>query len=400
MSYFSRGIELIRSSVLLQQIERTASKYPKRLLLIAHELTASGSSLLLANLCQTYTDMGYAIVILTDNVGPIAPPIWDAVHSACGLLRLSGQKCLRLYFLKKLRRMGFDRAIGNTVLSGRFASELKEADIRSIFLIHEMTASLSILHMKQTAQALLAAGETLVFPARHVRDAFLRFANTAYKPDKLLLLPQGCRLPQSSISRDKAAKKLRDRLHIPCSATVLVGAGTINFGKGVDLCLLTLQRLIKLETDSPYHLVWLGAVQEDDPYYQWLLVQAEACGLTNRLHFTGFLDDASIYCETLSGSDIFFLSSREDSFPSVLIEAMCLRLPVLAFTGSGGGSEYLVAHDMGVCVPMADTDAACSAVINICSNRQLYANEKTEQRARKDFLFGSYAKKLLEIAAV
>ena len=397
MGFFSRSIRLIQNGAALEHIARAAKNHPKRLLLIAHELTASGSSLLLANLCQTYADMGYAIVIMTENEGPIATPIQAAVDRSCGLLRLSGRKRIRFCFLQRLQKMGFHLAIGNTVLSGRLALDLRKAGIRSIFLIHEMTASLSILRMQQTARDLLGSGETLVFPAERVRDVFLRYAGTSYRPEKLRLLPQGCRLSHSDVSQAQAAKRVRERLKIPDNAAILVGSGAINFGKGVDLCLLVLQKLRKLETDRPYHLVWLGTVQEEDPFFQWLLVQIDACGLGGRMHFVGFIGDASTYCEMLSGSDVFFLSSREDSFPSVMIEAMCLQLPVLAFEGSGGGAEYIERHGMGVCVPMADVDAACSAAISICGNRGNYANADTERRARGDFEFGAYAQKLLTL---
>lgn len=397
MSCFSRGIGLVRNSVELFRIAHAAKNRPRRLLLITHELTASGSSILLSNLCRVYTDRGYAVVILTENQGPIAPPVQDAVDRACGLLRLSGRERIRLYFLKRLKELGFDLAIGNTVISGQFAPALRRAGIRSIFLIHEMMASLSILHMKKIAQELLDKDETLVFPASRVRDVFLRFAGVSGGPDNLLLLPQGCRLPQSGISLASAAQELRAWLKLPGNAAVVLGAGAINFGKGVDLCLLTLQKLLVAEVDRPYHLVWLGTVQQDDPYYQWLMVQIDVCGLSDRVHFAGFVRDVTAFGRILAGSDVFFLSSREDSFPSVVIEAMCMRLPVIAFEGSGGASEYLANKGTGVCVPMADADAASRAIRSICADRQRYANEKTEQRARSDFEFGSYADKLLAL---
>jgi len=54
-----------------------------------------------------------------------------------------------------------------------------------------------------------------------------------------------------------------------------------------------------------------------------------------------------------SGSDIFLLPSREDSFPSVILEAIDAGLPIVAFKDAGGFQD-LLHDDVGILVPYID----------------------------------------------
>ena len=44
------------------------------------------------------------------------------------------------------------------------------------------------------------------------------------------------------------------------------------------------------------------------------------------------------------GADAFFLSSREDPFPSVVLEAMSAGLPVVGLSGASGVEELVSEH--------------------------------------------------------
>jgi glycosyltransferase involved in cell wall biosynthesis len=41
-------------------------------------------------------------------------------------------------------------------------------------------------------------------------------------------------------------------------------------------------------------------------------------------------------------ADLFFLSSREDPFPTVVHEAMAAGLPIVGFKNAGGAAEYIL----------------------------------------------------------
>ncbi|GGA04333.1 hypothetical protein CYANOKiyG1_16650 [Okeania sp. KiyG1] len=72
----------------------------------------------------------------------------------------------------------------------------------------------------------------------------------------------------------------------------------------------------------------------------------------------------------MRGSDLFLLTSREDPFPLVNMEAMYCGLPVITFLGNGGASEIFEGQ-RGVAVPYLDIPEMAKAVINLKNDEQL-----------------------------
>jgi len=60
--------------------------------------------------------------------------------------------------------------------------------------------------------------------------------------------------------------------------------------------------------------------------------------LPDRLIFLGSQQDM-VPC--FATADLFFLSSREDPFPTTVLEAMAYGLPVVGFAGTGGVEEQI-----------------------------------------------------------
>ena len=388
--------QLVKAVARLKRIETG-----RTIALITHELTSSGSSLLLMNLCDYYCKKGYKVVILTENTQPAAKEIQESLQKAYAVLRLNYRRSTRMRALHALYKAGVRCAIGNTVLAGTFAQELNAVGIRSTFLIHEMWASLNILDAREIARQIIQYGDKVLFPSQIVRDSFFEYAGMDCDEKKISILPQGCRAEfKPGLSRAEARTALRSRFSLETNARILVGAGAINFGKGMDMCLPVLKKLAMKEDGAPFYMLWAGAINQKDPYFLWLQVQIRALQLEDRIHFLGFISDAARYAEVLMGGDVFYLSSREDSFPSVLIEAACAQIPALAYEGSGGGADYITQHRTGLCVPMGDVDAACHAILEMCETPELYANEATKTRAEKKFAFSEYAEHILKLTKV
>jgi glycosyltransferase involved in cell wall biosynthesis len=113
------------------------------------------------------------------------------------------------------------------------------------------------------------------------------------------------------------------------------------------------------------HFVWVGHWEEE--------MQREIADLSKRnpeifrnIHFIGRRDDTDLY---YAGADAFALTSREDPFPNVLLEAISVGLPVVAFEGSGGANR-LIDEGVGENVPMGDTNAFAGAIRGILSDAE------------------------------
>ena len=92
-----------------------------------------------------------------------------------------------------------------------------------------------------------------------------------------------------------------------------------------------------------------------------LLGQIETLGLANVVSLLGDREDVP---EVLDGTDIFVLPSRTEAFPNGVMEAMAMRLPVVA--SDVGGIPELVDHERnGVLVPAGDERALAAAVLGL-----------------------------------
>ena len=62
--------------------------------------------------------------------------------------------------------------------------------------------------------------------------------------------------------------------------------------------------------------------------------------------------------------DAFALTSREDPFPLVMLEAGSLGIPVVCFAGSGGAQEF-VQDDAGLIAPYLNVSAFADHLIRL-----------------------------------
>jgi L-malate glycosyltransferase len=123
---------------------------------------------------------------------------------------------------------------------------------------------------------------------------------------------------------------LRQQLGIPPDAFVWVMSGTASLRKGYDL-------IPDLLTYLPPNacVCWLGKPRESA-----LRTYVEQRVADEKLRFVALGEQSAAYFDYLNMADGFVLTSREDPFPLVMLEAAALGKPIAAFN-SGGVAEFL-----------------------------------------------------------
>lgn len=145
---------------------------------------------------------------------------------------------------------------------------------------------------------------------------------------------------------------------------ILVGAsGTLDWRKAADHFLEVARRTAS--STVPIHLVWIGG----DPATPWgrlLLERTEADGLAGRVHLVPEGDRPDRWFGAL---DLFLLSSREDAYPLVCMEAAAAAVPLVTFDSGGAGE--LIRDGGGVVVPYPDAAALAVEVMRFASDADL-----------------------------
>jgi hypothetical protein len=288
---------------------------------------------------------------------------------------------------------GFSTAIVNTVASGRACVALAEQGMGQVMLVHELPHLIREKDLTGVARRAAAAADRLVFPSAFVRDAFVDLVALADDPmGETDILPQG--IYQPAVFDLQARARLRQEFGVPAGARLLIGLGYGDLRKGFDL-FLQLAR-VSQGGATPIHCLWAG--NTDATLLAYLQPEIDVLRAGGCFHLPGFRRDVA---DLLSAADVFILTSREDPFPSTVLEAMSAGLPTVAFIGSGGIPDVLAAEEAGVAVPMGDVQAMAEAATRLAA---LPAAQVTRRRrrlaevARTGFDFATYARGVVDRA--
>ncbi len=169
------------------------------------------------------------------------------------------------------------------------------------------------------------------------------------------------------------ARELRASLGIPEGDFVWVMSGTTSERKGFDLW----PDLALLLNDPHIHLVWLGSRLDNGSV--WYTERRCAGVFSTKIHLVGKQEaDYHAYLEMADG---FVLTSRQDPFPLVMIEAAYLGLPVVSFP-SGGVSEF-VQPGMGEVVDSWNLPDLVAAMRRVMTHQTPFDAGVAKQRAAR-----------------
>ena len=174
---------------------------------------------------------------------------------------------------------------------------------------------------------------------------------------------------------EKAA--MRQELGIGSSDIVVFGCGTTDWRKGPDL-FLEIARLACFR-DARLKFVWIGGDSAS------LMKEARGAGLEGRVLFVGHRKESRRYYYV---GHIFLLSSREDPFPLVALEAANAGLPVICFAGAGD-IPCFVGKECGAVAPYEDVHAATEAIQRLADDAKLRRTQGAAGRQRVTERHGS-----------
>jgi len=142
----------------------------------------------------------------------------------------------------------------------------------------------------------------------------------------------------------------------------LVGMGWLTRRKGFDLLLESFAKVVRLGHDA--NLLLLGEGEERNT----LEAQIHSLGLHDRVFMPGYQPNPY---PLLSRADAFVLSSRHEGLPTVILEAMSLGVPVVAFDCPFGPAEILEKGRCGLLVPAENPDALADTIGNLLASGEL-----------------------------
>lgn len=133
----------------------------------------------------------------------------------------------------------------------------------------------------------------------------------------------------------------------------------------------------------------------DFPYKKALLEEVEKFGLTNKISFIGIRNDIRA---VISQIDILMHPAIGEPFGRVLIEAMAMKKPIVAYN-CGGPSEIVVNTETGYLVKPHDYKGLAEKTIDLLSDKSLQKQfgEAGRKKVEKEFDINRHISRMEEI---
>lgn len=303
-----------------------------KVLLVIHDLHLNGAQIhslyMAACLRQIY---GYDVTIIACGDGPLG-----ANFASYGtLIRLprnhTSSKDAR-NAIGRLHRQGYTYALINSSASGWITPYLSEFGIACIGLVHEMPDIIRKMQIEEDVSAFDAHASAVVFASEIIRQRTeTDILGHAWKAAHIL--PQGHYKAESVLhlsEKQIAATEIRNRFDLPEDAVLIIGVGHGDHRKGIDIfCEWAVSAASK---DPRRHFIWIGSIHPDmREICEGMLSRSGA--VSANVHFAGFQTDTSSFYRAASA---YALPSREDPYPTTVLEALACGTPAIVVRGRTG----------------------------------------------------------------
>ncbi len=322
----------------------------KKILFVGHDANRAGAQIVLLNWLKEQKKKGIENYLLLESGGPLLAQyqryakvwVWKVERN-------KGNKILKkLPFFKReeiiddeptreevailmreLRKERFDVLMANTVASLSLLKRIHGLRSELACYVHELDFSLSMYASEDDLKFLTEKVKTILVVSEKVGQVLQKRCQIS--SEKIRVFPPMVEL--FKVSRSKQTDFLKLELGIPEGAKIVLGCGLAEWRKGTDIFVRVARKLIKKTQNV--HFIWLGI--SSSLFSEEIKADCKMYDPEGRIHLVPVKSDAKPYFEM---ADVFFLSSREDPFPLVMLEAASLGIPMVGFKGTGGIEDF------------------------------------------------------------
>jgi len=305
----------------------------KKICFISHNATRTGAPIVLLNFLKwfklNFNNVYFEIWLLEDGelrsefelLGPCK--VMPTNHSKNVILRIL-KKVFRFSLQKKFLRNtdNYDLLFFNTIASLRIFKDL-EFKGRKIIWIHEQPFSIKMWYLNE---ALFSNLETF--------DRVLSVSVDTISWLKQNLIKSNIRVEhiQPFVNINVSKKKLENK---KSNELIIGGCGLQEWRKGPDYFLKVAKYCSEHLGRDSIKFIWIGA---EGGYSLQLKYEQQKLEITDLVEFIGQVKNPEEYFIKM---DLFILTSREDPFPLVVLEAASFGIPIICFNGVGDIQNFV-----------------------------------------------------------
>lgn len=359
----------------------------EKVLFISHDANRAGAQIVLLQLLQQLQGSSFSMQLLLGKEGILRENFEQILPTYCypnnsdivfhrALDRFVNKWATYKWWQKKvfdtklqqlkttIISQKFDLIFVNSIASANIYRELGLGNMPTILFAHELEMSVNKYSQPDDMLYLMQHTKHLIVVSNAVADYFHK---TYSYPKNQISTFQIIDTPHllAKIEEGKQTD-IRKLLKLPADAIVIGGCGHAEWRKGNDIFTILAHQVISQTPQLPIYFIWVG-MRKDSEIYEIQRFDAKKLNLAERIIH---IDLTSEVFQYLSQFDIFVLTSREDPYPLVVLEAALAEKPIVCFEDAGGAPE-LVETDAGFVVPYLDVNKMTEKVIELIHNKSL-----------------------------
>lgn len=309
------------------------------IILVSHDGNNQGAEILLLYMAKFFYEQGIPLVIILRESG-----VLNSEFANYGYTVVMGRKYKINRLLKYLYfKYKYNKVILNTVVNGDLAKIFKANNYNVITCIHELDKTILELNFTKRLITANKYSDLIIFPSNYVMR---KIENNIIKLTcNTHCMAQGLFLTKDNMCIEKAKNNLMIKYTgiIKESSLIVLGVGFASNRKGTDIFFdMAYEAYI---THQDIIFIWVG--DNIDRFYVKLKREKQIDNLPN-LITPGYINDSNELNIYYHACDIFCLSSREEPFGSVILEAYNAHKPVIAFEDSGGYTDIVINNESGL----------------------------------------------------
>ncbi|MBD2484145.1 glycosyltransferase [Planktothrix sp. FACHB-1365] len=328
-------------------------KSSRDILLVSHDMTWSGASLMLHTLAGCLQKSGYFVTVIAPETGALVqeyqrlnipvvidPLVTDSPHKLESLLK------------------NYDLVVANTIVTYSAAIASKKMGKLVIWLIHEGFFGQELAGSNWNVQRAFIEADAIVFPSKQAESRYEKFT----KRDNFTVIHYGIQLRQINHTTTKRSFPGTS----PPQKIRVIQVGSIEPRKGQDTTVKAIQVLPKT-LQNVFEFYFVGRTL-DKPYCDELL---KLTADLENVHWIGEVSPSEAL-RYISESDVVVCSSRDETGPIFVLEGMYFQKSIIS-TFVGVVPEVIEHRVNGLLFDIEDDRGLANNMVYLYQNPSLFS---------------------------
>lgn len=311
----------------------------KNILIISHDASPGGAQNSILNFSKILSSLDFEIHIILKQGGSLKEDFeklgtcyhWnklDILNSNIFIRILNKFIHLNHYYnlriTKKINNLNPELCISNTITNHEIVKELNKNKIKIITWVHELNYMYNIIEKVslENPKEIINSTDFFLCASKSVQKNLFENHKVPFEKTHVFYEIINEKNP-SFIEDEKTYFKVG-------------GCGAIGWRKGTDIFLSVANQIVNVLKISDIKFEWLGAQPNSIGLLQFE-EEIKKLNLENHVKAMSFEKNSNEFMKSIN---LFLMTSREDPFPLVNIEAALNLCPVLCFKGTGGSEEF------------------------------------------------------------